>query len=91
MYVTGHLVEGLAFHKHYFDISKGGHGPYRGQQLIFRPVVRFIGENGALICYNRIVQDELNVKITEETRIWERKNKDSPWKHIHFHRSNPSE
>jgi len=50
----GHLIKGLPFHKFYFDLESSS--PYNGKQHIFSPVVRFIGETGAVIAYNRVIQ-----------------------------------
>src|SRR5215471_2696348 len=71
----GQLVEGLAFHKFYFDQGgvKGAH-----QTIMIAPNVRMIGDV-AVVAYIR-----LNQRLTEdrqpatsavqETRVWQNKN-----------------
>ena len=83
----GELVEGLDFHRFYFD--RGGiHG---GHNLtICTPHVRLLGDV-AVVSYVRLLQvlDETGKPATsrcEETRIWQRQP--SGWRHVHFHRSN---
>ena len=84
----GCLVEGLNFHKFYFE--QGGHmGEHR--DTIIAPHVRFLEGGSAVVCYTRLVQriDANGASSTdrfEETRVWERRSDD--WKHVHFHRSN---
>ena len=86
----GHLIEGLAFHKYYFDLGAAKSPP---QNTIGSPHVRFLGENSAIISYTRLTQ-KLNAEgapitaLAEETRVWEKKG--AAWKHVHFHRSFPS-
>ena len=85
----GHLVEGLEFHRFYFEL--GGH---LGKHVstICAPHVRIFDEVG-VICYTRLVQrtDADGRPVTdrfEETRVW---HKDGVgWKCIHFHRSSHS-
>ena len=82
-----HLVEGLEFHKHYFDMSE--QSPYVGvTTTISSPVIRIHGET-AFIAYNRLTQRIVDGKSettsTQETRIWFREN--DKWQHVHFHRS----
>lgn len=86
----GTLIEGLSFHKFFFDngtaVSTGSI-----QVSIQNPRVRLIsGMSCAIIAYVRFIQKvDSNGKITmsrsEETRVWEKKG--SEWKHVHFHRS----
>ncbi len=82
----GHLVEGLSFHKFYFDLP-GGDSPRN--TTISGANVRILGEVG-IVCYTRLVQklDGSGNPVTvsaNETRIWRKVGSD--WKHIHFHRS----
>lgn len=82
----GHLVEGLPFHKFYFDLP-GGASPRN--TTISSANVRVIGDVG-IVCYTRLVQklDAGGNPVTvsgNETRIW--KKSGGGWKHIHFHRS----
>jgi hypothetical protein len=85
----GHLIEGLPFHKHYFDLGAAKTAP---KNSISSPHVRVLGDIG-IICYSRLTQtfDEQGKPITrvsEETRIWQKM--DGKWMHIHFHRSLPA-
>ena len=82
----GHLVEGMPFHKFYFDLPAGG-SPRN--TTICTPHVRVLGEVG-IVCYTRLVQklDASGNPVTvsaNETRIWRKDG--AGWKHIHFHRS----
>lgn len=83
----GHLVEGLDFHKFYFDMG-GIRGPHT--TTMTSPRVRLLGTDAAIISYVRLVQKLGEggtpvVTATEETRVWQRKDK--RWRHVHFHRS----
>ncbi|HEY2883348.1 MAG TPA: DUF4440 domain-containing protein [Pirellulales bacterium] len=83
----GHLVQGMAFHKFYFDLGAPS-GP-RTTTLV-SPNVRFCGENAAVVAYVRLTQkldaagNPTTVAI-EETRVWHRDG--GRWRHVHFHRS----
>ena len=82
----GQIVEGLAFHRFYFDLG-GVHG--RHQTTMAAPRVRLLGDV-AVIAYARLVQrlapDGGSMTVaTAETRIWQRQ--DGRWRHVHFHRS----
>jgi calcium/calmodulin-dependent protein kinase (CaM kinase) II len=82
----GQWVEGMAFHKFYFDLD-GGAGPHN--TTMCSPRVQLL-DNAAVVCYVRLVQrlDDAGKPVTsraEETRIW-RCDK-GVWRHIHFHRS----
>jgi calcium/calmodulin-dependent protein kinase (CaM kinase) II len=84
----GQLVEGLDFHRFYFNL--GGHQP--GQNTLAAPRVRLLGQDAALVTYTRLVQsvgDDGNPRTAafEETRVWQRIG--GAWKHVHFHRSRP--
>ena len=83
----GHLVEGMDFHKFYFELESTGKP---AQTTIVEPHVRMLGEDVGIVCYNRLIQtlDENGQPIsicTEETRVWQRQ--EDGWKHVHFHRS----
>jgi len=85
---SGHLIEGLAFHKFYFDLGGAGGGR---TTTMSQPHVRLMGDV-AVVSYIRLVQrqsgdDPPSVSCSEETRIWERRG--DHWKHVHFHRSLP--
>jgi calcium/calmodulin-dependent protein kinase (CaM kinase) II len=81
----GQLVEGLAFHRFYFDRTSRSH---RRQATMASPRVRRLGDV-AIVSYVRIDQIETEAgfqsQAFEETRIWHRT--ESGWKHVHFHRS----
>jgi calcium/calmodulin-dependent protein kinase (CaM kinase) II len=82
----GQVVEGLAFHRFYFDIG-GIRG--RHQTTMTSPRVRLMGD-AAVVSYVRLIQrvggDGNPVTVASaETRIWQKI--DGRWKHVHFHRS----
>ena len=83
----GQLVEGLAFHKFFFDL---GRRETARNTTMCSPHVRLLGTDGAVVSYVRLHQS-LNdqgvpeTKKFEETRVWQRHN--GQWKHVHFHRS----
>lgn len=81
-----HLVEGMPFHKYYFDLppSKSPR-----QNTLASPHVRLLGDV-AIVSYVRLVQklDATGAPQTaeiSETRVWQRQS--GVWKHVHFHRS----
>ncbi len=84
----GYLVQGMPFHKHYFDLS----GDSAGKNVtttIASPVVHATSDS-ACIAYIRVTQrldgDGNFVTATkQETRVWHKL--DGQWKHVHFHRS----
>lgn len=82
----GQLVEGMAFHRFYFDLG-GVQGP--ANTTMGSSHVRVLGDT-AIVAYvrlnQRIGKDGAPVTTAvEETRIWHRQN--GKWKHVHFHRS----
>ncbi len=82
----GHLVEGLDFHRFYFDRGAVA-GPYN--VTLASPHVRILGDV-AVVCYVRLIQrlDASGSPVTQpsaETRVWQRTAQG--WKHVHFHRS----
>ncbi|XP_037084567.1 calcium/calmodulin-dependent protein kinase type II alpha chain-like isoform X15 [Pollicipes pollicipes] len=83
------LVEGMEFHKFYFDNVLG---KFRKaiNTTILNPHVHLLGDEAACVAYVRLSQyiDRQGVPHTEqaeETRVWHRH--DGRWQHIHFHRS----
>ncbi|XP_071829831.1 calcium/calmodulin-dependent protein kinase type II delta chain-like isoform X1 [Apostichopus japonicus] len=85
----GMLVEGLDFHKFYFDtiLKKNCR---TANTTILNPFVHLLGEDAASIAYVRLSQyiDKSGVAVTErceETRVWQRK--DGKWQNVHMHRS----
>ena len=82
----GHLVEGMDFHRFYFNLA--GDGPRN--TTIASPRVRLLGENAAVVSYIRLTQyvgdsGEPQTSRFEETRVWQRQ--EGRWRHVHFHRS----
>lgn len=86
----GHLIEGMPFHKFYFDLG-GASGPRT--TTMASPHVRFLGDDAAVLSYVRLTQ-RLNAASSpetvaiEETRVWQKQG--GTWKHVHFHRSVPA-
>jgi ketosteroid isomerase-like protein len=83
---AGQLVEGLAFHRFYFNL--GGVGGEHHTTMC-SPRVRIMGDV-AIVSYVRLNQrvqaDGSPVtRAFEETRVWERQG--GAWRHVHFHRS----
>ena len=83
---VGNLVEGMEFHKFYFDLPRPSGVVL--QTTMVRPHVRILGDT-ALVCYIRLTQvtssEGVQTKAAEETRIWNKQH--GEWKHVHFHRS----
>lgn len=82
---VGHLVEGMEFHRFYFDLG-GVKG--RFNTTLCAPKVRVMGDV-AVVAYVRLSQRVSDKSPSthgfEETRVWQRQN--GMWKHVHFHRS----
>jgi calcium/calmodulin-dependent protein kinase (CaM kinase) II len=82
----GQLVEGMAFHRFYFDLG-GVRGPH--QTTMCAPRVRLMGDV-AVVTYARLIQRlgpdgaPLTTASTE-TRVWQRQG--GRWRHVHFHRT----
>ncbi|XP_066915663.1 calcium/calmodulin-dependent protein kinase type II subunit alpha-like isoform X1 [Clytia hemisphaerica] len=89
----GNLVEGLDFHKYYFDnVLKPSNSPVN--TTILSPHVILLSDESACISYIRLTQkiDHNNQPYTvqnEETRVWQRKG--SNWLCVHFHISRNTE
>jgi len=86
---VGHLVEGLAFHRFYFEMESAGR---EKQSTMSSPRVRIMGDS-AVVTYVRVVQwngadGSPSSLAFEETRVWKRDSHD--WRHVHFHRSTPT-
>jgi calcium/calmodulin-dependent protein kinase (CaM kinase) II len=82
----GNLVEGMPFHRFYFDL---GAAPEPRNTTISRPHVRVMGDV-AVVSYVRLNQrvdavGHPTVTAIEETRVWQRQT--GGWRHVHFHRS----
>ncbi|XP_031780847.1 calcium/calmodulin-dependent protein kinase type II alpha chain isoform X3 [Nasonia vitripennis] len=85
----GNLVEGMEFHKFYFD-NVLGKNCKAVNTTILNPHVHLLGEDAACIAYVRLTQymDKQGVAHTqqsEESRVWHKK--DNKWQNVHFHRS----
>ncbi len=83
----GHLVEGMDFHRFYFDRKRP---TGESNTTMASPQVRLLGDKVALVTCVRLIQhDGLDGQpVTarfEETRLWQRQ--DGRWQHVHFHRS----
>ncbi|XP_014838105.1 PREDICTED: calcium/calmodulin-dependent protein kinase type II subunit beta isoform X3 [Poecilia mexicana] len=83
----GNLVEGMDFHRFYFDnlLSKNSKPIHT---TILNPHVHMIGEDAACIAYIRLTQfvdgqGRPRSSQSEETRVWHRR--DSRWQNVHFH------
>jgi calcium/calmodulin-dependent protein kinase (CaM kinase) II len=86
---AGQLVEGMEFHRFYFQLP-GSSAPFN--TMMASPHVRMMGDV-AVISYVRLNQRVSGdgvpaTKAVEETRVWQKQN--GVWKHVHFHRSNPT-
>jgi calcium/calmodulin-dependent protein kinase (CaM kinase) II len=82
----GQLVEGLAFHRFYFDL---GGSPGHHHTTMCAPRVRLLGDVAIVACVRlnqRVRADGVPYTTAfEETRVWQRH--DGRWRHVHFHRS----
>uniref|UniRef100_A0A8C7VW74 calcium/calmodulin-dependent protein kinase n=1 Tax=Oncorhynchus mykiss TaxID=8022 RepID=A0A8C7VW74_ONCMY len=83
----GNLVEGMDFHRFYFDnlLSKNSKPIHT---TILNPHVHLIGEDAACIAYIRLTQFVDGTgrpcsSQSEETRVWHRR--ESKWQNVHFH------
>ncbi|XP_057198472.1 calcium/calmodulin-dependent protein kinase type II subunit gamma isoform X23 [Triplophysa rosa] len=83
----GNLVEGMDFHKFYFEnlLSKNSKPVHT---TILNPHVHLIGEDAACIAYIRLTQymdsqGRPRSCQSEETRVWHRR--EAKWLNIHFH------
>ena len=84
----GNLVEGLDFHRYYFELDRPTNAPHVKTTLA-SPHVRIMDDT-AIVCYVRLTQfldanGTPHTKSSEETRVWHKQN--GEWKHVHFHRS----
>ncbi|XP_075216507.1 calcium/calmodulin-dependent protein kinase II isoform X9 [Lycorma delicatula] len=88
----GNLVEGMDFHKFYFD-NVVGKNCKAINTTILNPTVHLLGDDAACIAYVRLTQymDKQGVAHSsqcEETRVWHKR--DNKWQNVHFHRSSNS-
>uniref|UniRef100_A0A0K0EXQ5 CaMKII_AD domain-containing protein n=1 Tax=Strongyloides venezuelensis TaxID=75913 RepID=A0A0K0EXQ5_STRVS len=98
----GNLIEGMDFHKFYFDTNYGSGNnstsstvtTFRKQQIhttLLNPNVHLMGEEGACIAYIRLTQfldknGEAHTRQAQETRVWQKKA-NRGWVCVHVHRS----
>ncbi|XP_072037970.1 calcium/calmodulin-dependent protein kinase type II delta chain-like [Amphiura filiformis] len=84
----GNLVEGMEFHRFYFDNLHSNKGRARNTTIL-HPHVHVLGDDAACVGYIRLIQSiENGVAVTvqtTETRVWARK--EGKWQNVHFHRS----
>ncbi|UYV71274.1 CAMK2G [Cordylochernes scorpioides] len=93
----GNLVEGMEFHKFYFDngcCAVLGKNNKSVNTTLLNPTVHLLGDDAACIAYIRLTQyldkvcNRSGVAYTqqsEETRVWFKR--DGKWQNVHFHRS----
>ena len=86
---NGHLVEGLPFHRYYFELPAGEGPTIPVTVTMARPHLRWLSDDAVVLSYTRLTQ-RLNSgePITAsccETRIWQRNN--GTWQQVHVHRS----
>mmetsp|Transcript_32689 Transcript_32689/g.47985 ORF Transcript_32689/g.47985 Transcript_32689/m.47985 type:complete len:121 (+) Transcript_32689:22-384(+) len=84
----GHLIHGLKFHKHYFDMKTNPATKPQVNVTIVNPHVRLCGPDVGIVSYVRVIQRDFKTVRTEETRVWQRV--EGKWAHVHFHRSQPN-
>lgn len=82
----GHRVEGLAFHRFYFDL---GSSQRVRRTTMCDAQVRVMGDVGVVTYVRlnqRVAPDGTPVTTgSEETRVWQRR--DGKWRHVHVHRT----
>ena len=86
----GHLIKGLEFHKYYFEqAKKQGQSHYHGNQSIIHPHIQVCGDNTAVICYVRLIQNGRITTRKEDTLVWSKDPIFGQWKCVHWHMSDP--
>ena len=88
---NGYLVQGLPFHKYYFDLPSTP-SPIATNVSMSNPHVRWLGDDAVVLSYtrlNQIYKDGSPVTAHVcETRVWQRGADGShEWKNVHVHRS----
>ena len=86
----GHLVEGHAFHRYYFDLASQNQSEQTLVNVTMaRPHLRWLSDDAVVVSYTRLTQTSHNGEpITTrccETRIWEKS--EGTWLQVHVHRS----
>jgi|AntRauTorckE5430_2_1112549.scaffolds.fasta_scaffold06381_3 calcium/calmodulin-dependent protein kinase (CaM kinase) II len=85
------LVEGLSFHKFYFDLAPEVHEQNSKiwNITMSNPHIRWVGKECVIVSYMRVdqvLQDDVPVtKVMSETRVWE--VRDGNLVNCHFHKS----
>ena len=86
---NGHLVEGLPFHRYYFELPAGDGSATPVTVTMARPHLRWLSDDAVVLSYTRLTQRMNGAEpITAtccETRIWQRCN--NSWQQVHVHRS----
>ena len=86
----GHLVEGLPFHRYYFELPGDSSQPAPSVNVTMaRPHLRWLSDDSVVVSYTRLTQKLVNGDpVTArccETRIWQKLA--GNWKQVHVHRS----
>jgi len=86
----GNLVEGVDFHRFYFDHFSALKQNKQTNVTILNPHIHLLGPDAACIAYIRVTQSidkqgNAHTQQSEETRIWQRR--EGRWQNVHFHRS----
>ena len=87
---VGHLVEGLPFHRYYFNLpSDPNTAAIPVTVTMARPHLRWLSDEAVVLSYTRLTQRLQNGEAVTtrccETRIWQRIN--NTWQQVHVHRS----
>jgi calcium/calmodulin-dependent protein kinase (CaM kinase) II len=91
----GNLIEGMDFHKFYFDNAQPSastqHRRHQIHTTLLNPNVHLMGDEGACIAYVRLTQymdkhGEARTRQAQETRVWQKRN-GRGWVCVHVHRS----
>ncbi|KAI6180840.1 Calcium/calmodulin-dependent protein kinase [Aphelenchoides besseyi] len=94
----GNLIEGMDFHKFYFDNtltnSNSSSRPSQIHTTLLNPNVHVMGDDGACIAYVRLTQyvdkhGDARTRQAQETRVWHKRN-GRGWVCVHVHRSDAS-
>ena len=86
----GHLVEGLPFHRYYFELpGDSSQSTPAVNVTMARPHLRWLSDDSVVVSYTRLTQKLVNGDpVTArccETRIWQKLA--GNWKQVHVHRS----
>ena len=86
----GLLVEGLPFHRYYFELPGDTSQPAPAVNVTMsRPHLRWLSDDSVVVSYTRLTQKLVNGDpVTArccETRTWQKQA--GSWKQVHVHRS----